>query len=449
MGDSAERGRRPAASTCDGTGRTGRQYTADVQFDVLPFVVWGLILLVSANSVLWVTSSVVRWVTGVPRRLSGLGERRRARIPTREDVAVLVAAHNEELGIARTVRSAHEHVPRGNVFVASDGSTDATAAIARAVGANVLEVTPNRGKAGALSYAIDHFDLASRFEVVMLLDADTVLSPDYLDTGLPLFARDEVVAVAGTARTAWDPGPSSWLGELLVTHRERMYLVMQFLMKFGQASRFANAVNIVPGFASMYRTRILSQVDIAAPGLVIEDFNMTFEVQAKELGTIAFDPRAARAYTQDPDSLPAYTKQVRRWSLGFWQTLKRHASLPLRFRAFLSLYIVELTFTSLVIVAMPALILLSLVVGFEAVHGPSPLESFAATVPALGLLLGYFAADLFVTIVAFSIDHRPQFLRWVLLLPAVRWLDAVLCLQAAVLSLRGRADGRWQSPTRR
>ena len=60
----------------------------------------------------------------------------------------------------------------------------------------------------------------------------------------------------------------------------------------------------------MYRVDVLDQIDIAAPGLVIEDFNMTFEVHAKKLGRIAFRPDVAVAYTQDPDTWDDCTKMA-------------------------------------------------------------------------------------------------------------------------------------------
>ena len=212
----------------------------------------------------------------------------------------------------------------------SDGSQDATVATATDAGASVYDLNPNRGKAGALAAAIQHFALAERFEVVMLLDADTVLSADYMRSSLNMFDDPDVVAIAGRAATVWDKSERlGFVGSLLRAYRERLYVLFQVLLKYGQASRLTNAVTIVPGFASMYRTRILSSIDIDAPGLAIEDFNMTFEVHARRLGRIAFHPGRAIAYTQDPHTLRDYSKQVERWSLGFWQTLRRPARGPL------------------------------------------------------------------------------------------------------------------------
>ncbi len=204
----------------------------------------------------------------------------------------MIAAHNEQLVIEKTLDSATAQVPVRQVYVASDGSTDATAQLALERGANVLELNPNRGKAGAIVAAIEHFELAARYDVVMLLDADTVLAHDYLDSSLSLFDDPVVVAVAGRASTIFSPPPDTLAGRILVTYRQRVYLAVQYLLKYGQASRHINVVSIVPGFASMYRTSVLGSIDIDAPGLSIEDYNMTFEIHAKSLGRIAFNPRA-------------------------------------------------------------------------------------------------------------------------------------------------------------
>ncbi|GAP54097.1 poly-beta-1,6-N-acetyl-D-glucosamine synthase [Arthrobacter sp. Hiyo6] len=244
------------------------------------------------------------------------------------NVAVLIAAHNEALVISETIRAAAALVPVRNIHVISDMSADDTAALARAAGVKVLELEANRGKAGALAEGIAHFDLCRKFKVVMLLDADTRPTPDYLETGLPLFSDPSVVAVAGRARSITTPPPSTALGRFLVAYRDRLYVVVQLLLKYGQAARGANVVSIVPGFASMYRTSALAKIKVLAPGLVIEDFNMTFEIHAKKLGRIAFHPSAAVAYTQDPDNLQDYIKQVRRWILGFWQTVRRMGCRP-------------------------------------------------------------------------------------------------------------------------
>jgi cellulose synthase/poly-beta-1,6-N-acetylglucosamine synthase-like glycosyltransferase len=406
------------------------------------------VLVVGVTTIHWSVAGLVRVVVHAVRRPAPVPAGRLRP----DDVAILVAAHNEELVVAATIRSAASAVPLSNVFVVSDGSTDGTAELATAAGATVLDLHPNRGKAGALAALIEEFELPHRFEVVLLLDADTQLSADYLTSGLPLFDDPEVVAVAGRAMTLPDPRPPTFVGRVLVAYRERLYVAVQYLQKFGQAARHLNAVAIVPGFASMYRTRVLGDTDIAAPGLAIEDYNMTFEVHAKRLGRIAFNPGAARALTQDPDSIREYMRQVRRWSLGFWQTVRRHGLRLGRFWAVLALFILELVTSSVFLLAVLPLLLVS--VAATLLHGagvdPTGISTaIAGVLPPWVIVAGTLVPDFVLTGYAAAVTRRPGYLLLGVFFPFLRMLDAALCLRALADALRRRTDGRWTSPARR
>jgi cellulose synthase/poly-beta-1,6-N-acetylglucosamine synthase-like glycosyltransferase len=372
--------------------------------------------------------------------------------PNPGEVAVLIAAHNEESVIRRTVASASRLVEPDQIFVISDGSTDATAEQVRAAGANVLELTKNRGKAGALAAGVEEFDLATRFAIVLLLDADTELADDYFETGLPLFADPEVVAVAGRAATLVDPPARGTGGRILVAYRQRVYIAVQYLHKYGQAARRANVVSIVPGFASMYRASVLPLIDIAAPGLVIEDYNMTFEVHKKNLGKIAFHPHAAIAYTQDPDTFQDYLKQTRRWSLGFWQTVRRHRVRPGLFWPSLILFMVELLSSSLVIILVGPVIVLSLMATGIAAAGWDPsgaAAGFSAALPPLALILGVLIPDYILTIGVAWVTRDSRYLWFGICFPFLRLIDALTCVRALADTLFHSSNGTWQSPSRR
>ena len=422
-----------------------------------------LVLVVGVNTALWGTVGLGRVVAQAFRKRprsarhrlaqpkpgggAGAGVARRL---TPNDVAVLIAAHNEELVIRNTIRSAARLVPVGNIFIASDASKDTTAVIAEESGANVVELLPNRGKAGALVAAITHFRLADRFEIVMLLDADTQLADDYMETGLPFFDDPGVVAVAGRAATVTDPPSPTRLGRFLVAYRERFYVVVQFLLKYGQAARFANVVSIVPGFASMYRSRILADIDISAPGLAIEDFNMTFEVHAKRLGRIAFHPLAAIAYTQDPDTFRDYTKQLRRWTLGFWQTVRRHGFRFGTFWGALALYVFELVTSSIMMLIFLPLLLLSLAAAAWGEVSADPVSiAVAQAVPPVSIVIGVLVPDYLLTILVVIVTGRMHYLVLGIGFPLVRIVDAFICLRTIPQAFFGRSSGTWKSPERR
>lgn len=101
----------------------------------------------------------------------------------RRSVAVVVPAHDEKALIAATIRSIlPQLVPGDRLLVIADNCTDATASIARAAGANVVErCDPDRrGKGYALACGIEALR-ASPPEVVIVCDADLPVPAGAID----------------------------------------------------------------------------------------------------------------------------------------------------------------------------------------------------------------------------------------------------------------------------
>lgn len=97
-------------------------------------------------------------------------------------LAVIVPAHNEELLLGRCLESlaAARGEPRPEVIVVADNCTDATAAVARAHGATVIERedASRRGKSYALEAAVAMLGARPELPAACLfVDADTVVSP--------------------------------------------------------------------------------------------------------------------------------------------------------------------------------------------------------------------------------------------------------------------------------
>ena len=99
---------------------------------------------------------------------------------------VVVPAHNEEAGIARTVSSLLAMDWPGSQFrvlVVADNCSDATAAVARGAGAHVLERQDStlRGKGYALAHAFETSIRDGFATAVVVVDADAEVSENLLE----------------------------------------------------------------------------------------------------------------------------------------------------------------------------------------------------------------------------------------------------------------------------
>jgi 1,2-diacylglycerol 3-beta-glucosyltransferase len=127
-----------------------------------------------------VASGYLLLLTAASRRASPPHSSRR-----RIKFDLIVPAHDEEHGIARTVRSLlAADYPAGlrRVIVVADNCTDATAARAAAAGARVLvrDDRARRGKGHALAFAFERSLADGWADAAVVVDADSAVSPNLL-----------------------------------------------------------------------------------------------------------------------------------------------------------------------------------------------------------------------------------------------------------------------------
>ena len=108
-------------------------------------------------------------------------------------IGILIPAFDEELTVADVVKVALE-TGLGEVVVVADGCSDATAKVARAAGARVLEYQPNRGKGGAVAAGV----AIMTQDTLVLLDADLVnLTPNHVRAMLEPLQSGEADTTVG------------------------------------------------------------------------------------------------------------------------------------------------------------------------------------------------------------------------------------------------------------
>ena len=228
-------------------------------------------------------------------------------------VTVMIAAYNEEVGIADTLRSIlTQDVPQLQVIVVDDGSNDRTAEIAQSFAHQDERVTvlqqSNGGKARALNTAIDYV----RYPVAVSVDADSALAPGTLAALARHFHDPRVGAVAGDVRVA---GPAT----LLTRVQYLEYTVGQQLEK--RAQDLLGAISVVPGAAGAFRSDALRLLRYSHDTLT-EDMDLTVGLAAAGYD-VRFEP-AAISYTEPPITLRDLWRQRMRWMYGTFQVMGKH-----------------------------------------------------------------------------------------------------------------------------
>lgn len=409
--------------------------------------------------------SILFWyIVAIIRFLSELIFSKRANQLTRQQlthqikqVAICLPAHNEEVVIFRTITSLKRIVSASQIFVVSDGSSDQTAEIARRQGLQVLELDPARGKAKALVALISKFQLLKRYRYILFVDADTLIDKNYLARAVPVFeSNPQVAAIAGYVVTNWPRYRRLTWRRFFVAYRVKLNRLLQLLITYGQSWRYTNVVSVIPGSCSMYRTAVLKKLEIDTPGLLIEDFNLAFQIHRKKLGIIGHYP-SIFSLDQDPDNLRDYIKQVSRWNIGFFQTVRKYGIWPSFFWVALGLFSFEVLSFALFLVILP-LVITMLIVSFyiptinlyflqvplSALGGEQALRQILIVIGVVVLLIDYG-----LTVVVALVDKKYQLLIYGLGFSVFSVINSLILLMSLPQGLLIRSAGIWTPPTRR
>ncbi|MFH8568157.1 glycosyltransferase family 2 protein [Streptomyces sp. NPDC017993] len=241
-------------------------------------------------------------------------------------VTVIVPAHNEEEGLPATLRSlAAQTLPPDRILVVDDASTDRTGEVAASHGVTVLRPPDNLGsKAKAQNYALP----LCTTDLVLAVDADTVLAPDYIETVVPVFDDPRVTIAAGTVRTRhthtiWERG------------RSTEYLFGFHWHRPIQAR--ANSPMVCSGCCSVFRRDDLVSFGGFPERTIVEDMDYTWSQQIA--GRKAVYVSDAVALAADPEDLTYLRKQVWRWMAGFCQNVRLHLGSLITHKPLLALWV--------------------------------------------------------------------------------------------------------------
>lgn len=242
-------------------------------------------------------------------------------------ITVLVPAHNEEAILPVTLGAlAKQTRPPDRVVVVADNCTDRTVAIAKEMGHEAFETVNNvHKKGGALNQALSRLlPTMSGLDVVMVMDADTSLDPQFLEVAAAEMEADpELTAVGGV-----------FFGE------DGKGLVGQFQRnEYTRYSRQIRArhgrVFVLTGTASMFRSEALMDIaaarDVFIPGepgnvydtsALTEDNELTLAL--KSLGATMKSPAECRVTTEIMPTWRNLWVQRQRWQRGALENLSAY-----------------------------------------------------------------------------------------------------------------------------
>ncbi|MCX4823467.1 bifunctional polysaccharide deacetylase/glycosyltransferase family 2 protein [Streptomyces sp. NBC_01142] len=231
--------------------------------------------------------------------------------PVTEPVSVLVPAYNERECIANTVHSLMTSDHPIEIIVIDDGSTDGTADIVEELRLPNVRVVrqPNSGKPAALNNGIRH----ARYDIVVMMDGDTVFEPATVGELVQPFGDMRVGAVAGNAKVG---NRDSLIGA---------WQHIEYVMGFNLDRRMYEVLGCmptIPGAVGAFRREALDRVGGMSEDTLAEDTDITMAMH-RDGWRVVYAERA-RAWTEAPESVQQLWSQRYRWSYGTMQAMWKH-----------------------------------------------------------------------------------------------------------------------------
>lgn len=233
----------------------------------------------------------------------------------KDTISVLIPAYNEEKGVGKTVLSCLNQTRMPDeIIVVNDGSTDRTLDILKSFGDNITiinvhENTGNKSKAQEIGLRYVNTD------IFVITDADTSLDRNFIMEVEKTFRDKEVSAVSGFVESR----KFNWITDV----RELNYLVGQTIYK--KAQSYIDSLFVLVGCGSAFRTKDFKRVIRFDHDNITEDLDFTYELKLANK-KICLQNKAV-VYTQDPNNLKDYFKQLYRWHSGGWYCLKKNIAI--------------------------------------------------------------------------------------------------------------------------
>ena len=337
-------------------------------------------------------------------------------------VTVIVPAFNEGKVITTTLRSLLASTYRNlEILVVDDGSTDDTADVVLGLAATNPSIRLIRQANGGKAKAANHALAEARGDIVVAVDADTLVAPEAIPKMIAHFASPDVTAVCGNIAVGNVNG-------VFTAFQAIEYVTSQNFDR--RAFSVLNCISVVPGALGAWRRQEILAAGGYSDETLTEDADLTLAILRRG-GRVVYEPEA-HGMTEAPESLGALLRQRFRWTYGTYQCLWKHRG------GFFK--------GTLGWVGLPNMVVFQVLFPLL-----SPIGDFIMVLAICrgdwkAFLAGYVAflvMDIWGSVLAFTLDHKP--LRWLPLLLVQRFtyrqIMYYVCFKAMLAAVKGARHG--------
>jgi cellulose synthase/poly-beta-1,6-N-acetylglucosamine synthase-like glycosyltransferase len=233
-------------------------------------------------------------------------------------ISIIIPARNEEKFIRNSIQAALEaDYPNKEIIIIDDGSTDRTFEIASSYIPKGIKVFRRNVPSGSKGVAINHGIVHSTGDIILSVDADTIIEYGSLKELIKKFNNPNVLAVSGNVRILTGEN-----GKKNILTKFQAY---EYLLSMETGRRYCSLLNtliIIPGAMGAFRRKECYEIGLFDKDIITEDFDITIKIR-KINGKIVFADKAI-SWTYCPDTWRKWIRQRIRWSYGQIETLWKH-----------------------------------------------------------------------------------------------------------------------------
>jgi cellulose synthase/poly-beta-1,6-N-acetylglucosamine synthase-like glycosyltransferase len=239
--------------------------------------------------------------------------------PYEPDVSVVIPCYNEEKNIGEcldSVFSSDYPIQKLEVFVVDDGSKDNTKSVLESYQKkhkNLFVINgKHEGKSASLNLGVRNV----KNEIILTIDADTIIEPDALKKLVMPFSDPEIGATNGSCVAK--------NSNSIISIFQKIEYHYNNLVRKSFSVLFKNGIWFFGAFAC-YRKSVLEKIGYFKMDTMTEDMDTAMEIYSAGYRTVNVSD--ALGFTIVPSTIKHFFKQRIRWWIGALQTLKKNKHL--------------------------------------------------------------------------------------------------------------------------